>query len=62
MFEVLMVLIFATVGFSQMIPQKTKMAKRKARKEVSPRATERQSHKTNQSQFISALTFSKPRL
>lgn len=61
MFEILMLLSFAAAGFSQIIHFDAQSSKKKARKEKSSRAP-MSSKKSAETQFISALTFSKPRL
>lgn len=61
MFEILMLLSFAAAGFSQFIHLEGHPSKKKARKEKSFRAPT-SSKKSAETQFMSALTFSKPRL
>lgn len=61
MFEILMLLSFAAAGFSQMIHLERQPLIKKARKDKSSRAP-MSSKKSAETQFMSALTFSKPRL
>ncbi len=62
MFEFIMLLCFAATGFAHLLPGTCSLkTQKKARRDTSHRARIK-NQETNGTQFIRALTFSKPRL